>query len=174
MVCNTPKFEDYEMERAFLLVANRLLVEKNNYVAEYQEKFLPLIADTSRMEEKLNEFLINYNEMVDEAEELVKSNATRAQDQSEYQKRFDSLASNIKAKSEEIDATKKEISDAKVRKENARIFLDALQGMDSLLQKFDIALWHRLVDYVTVTPDKELVFHLRSGREMTILLEDVH
>ena len=46
--------------------------------------------------------------------------------------------------------------------------------MDSLLQKFDIALWHRLVDYVTVTPDKELVFHLRSGREMTILLEDVH
>ena len=126
------------------------------------------------MEEKLNELLINYNEMVDEAEELVKSNATRAQDQSEYQKRFDSLASNIKAKSEEIDATKKEISDAKVRKENARIFLDALQGMDSLLQKFDIALWHRLVDYVTVTPDKELVFHLRSGREMTILLEDVH
>ena len=84
------------------------------------------------------------------------------------------LASNIKAKSEEIDATKKEISDAKVRKENARIFLDALQGMDSLLQKFDIALWHRLVDYVTVTPDKELVFHLRSGRKMTILLEDVH
>lgn len=174
MVCNTPKFEDYEMERAFLLVANRLLVEKNNYVAEYQEKFLPLIADTSRMEEKLNELLIKYNEMVDEAEELVKSNATRAQDQSEYQKRIDSLASNIKAKSEEIDATKKEISDAKVRKENARIFLDTLQGMDSLLQKFDIALWHRLVDYVTVTPDKELVFHLRSGREMTILLEDVH
>lgn len=173
-VCNTPKFEDYEMERAFLLVANRLLVEKNNYVAEYQEKFLPLIADTSRMEEKLNELLTYYNEMVDEAEELVKSNATRAQDQSEYQKRFDSLASNIKAKSEEIDATKKEISDAKVRKENALIFLDALQGMDSLFQKFDIALWHRLVDYVTVTPDKELVFHLRSGREMTISLEDVH
>ena len=173
-VCNTPKFEDHEMEKAFLLVANRLLVDKGNYVAEYQEKFLPLIADTSSLEEKLNELLADYNEMVDAAEELVKSNATRAQDQAEYQKRFDSLASKIKAKTDEIDAIKKEISDAKVRKENARIFLDALQGTDSLLQKFDIALWHRLVDYVTVTPDKELVFHLRSGREMNISLEDVH
>ena len=162
------------MERAFLLVANRLLVEKSNYVAEYQEKFLPLIADTSSLEEKLSELLAVYNEMVDEAEELVKSNAARAQDQAEYQKRFDSLASKIKAKTDEIDATKKEISDAKVRKENARIFIDALQGTDSLLQKFDIALWHRLVDYVTVTPDKELIFHLRSGREMTISLGDVH
>lgn len=173
-ICNTPKVEDHEMERAFLLVANRLLVEKSNYVAEYQEKFLPLIADTSSLEEKLSELLAVYNEMVDEAEELVKSNAARAQDQAEYQKRFDSLASKIKAKTDEIDATKKEISDAKVRKENARIFIDALQGTDSLLQKFDIALWHRLVDYVTVTPDKELIFHLRSGREMTISLGDVH
>lgn len=133
-----------------------------------------MIADTSSMEEKLNELLIDYDEMVDEAEELVKSNATRAQNQAEYQNRFDALASKIKAKTDEIDATKKEISDAKVRKENARIFLDALQCTDSLLQKFDIALWHRLVDYVTVTPDKELIFHLRNGREITISLEDAH
>lgn len=74
----------------------------------------------------------------------------------------------------EIETTKKGIADTRIRKENLRMFLSALKGTDSLLTKFDTALWHRLVDYVTVTPEKTFVFHLRSGREMIIPLEEVH
>ena len=66
------------------------------------------------------------------------------------------------------------IADTKARKKNIRIFLEALKGTSSLLYRFDTALWHRLVDYVTVTPEKTFVFHLRSGREMIIPLEEVH
>ena len=77
----------------------------------------------------------------------------------------------------EIETTKKVIADTRIRKENLRMFLSALKGTDSLLTKFDTfdtALWHRLVDYVTVTPEETLVFHMRDGSEMTVSLEEVH
>ena len=74
----------------------------------------------------------------------------------------------------EIEMTKKGIADTRIRKENLRMFLSALKGTDSLLTKFDTALWHRLVDYVTVTPEETLVFHMRDGSEMTVSLEEVH
>ena len=66
------------------------------------------------------------------------------------------------------------IADTKARKKNIRIFLEALKGTSSLLYRFDTALWHRLVDYVTVTPEETLVFHMRDGSEMTVSLEEVH
>ena len=74
----------------------------------------------------------------------------------------------------EIETTKKGIADTRIRKENLRMFLSALKGTDSLLTKLDTALWHTLVDYVTVTPEETLVFHMRDGSEMTVSLEEVH
>ena len=173
-VCRTPKFEDREMEKAFLIVANRLLAEKSNYVAEYQERFSPLIASTTKLEGKLKELQDEYKEIITEAELLIKENSIKVQDQEKYQERFSTMDTLIKAKKAEIDDVEKEIADTKARKENIRIFLDALKGTNSLLYRFDTALWHRLVEYVTVTPENTFVFHLRSGREMTIPLEEVH
>ena len=87
---------------------------------------------------------------------------------------FCDCCSRIKAMNAEIETTKKGIADTRIRKENLRMFLSALKGTDSLLTKFDTALWHRLVDYVTVTPEETLVFHMRDGRDMTISLEEAH
>ena len=172
--CSTPKFEDHEMEKAFLMVANRLLAEKNNYIAKYQERFSPLIASTTELEAKLKALQTEYNEIIAEADQLLQANAAKGQDQEETRKHFDAMDVRIKAKKAEIEGIRTKIADTKARKKNIRIFLEALKGTSSLLYRFDTALWHRLVDYVTVTPEKTFVFHLRSGREMIIPLEEVH
>lgn len=172
--CRTPKFEDHEMEKAFLIVANRLLARKGNYVDSYQELFLPLTTDTTDLETKLSILQGEYGKTVTEAEQLVKDNAAKAQDQDEYRSHFNALDSRIKAMNAEIEMVKKEIGDTRIRKENLCMFLSALKGTDSLLTKFDTALWHRLVDYVTVTPEETLVFHMRDGSEMTVSLEEAH
>ena len=73
--CSTPKFEDHEMEKAFLMVANRLLAEKNNYIAKYQERFSPLIASTTELEAKLKALQTEYNEIIAVADQLLQANA---------------------------------------------------------------------------------------------------
>lgn len=172
-VCRTPKFEDYEMERAFLKVANSLLVKKNNYVAEYEALFSPLIANTDAMKSRLEMLQIEYSDILDQAEKLVHDNAIKSKDQEKYQAYFNAMDAKIKAKVAEIETLEKEIADSCVRKENISIFLKALEGTDTLLTKFDSALWHRLVDYVTITPEGKLIFKLRNGQEMIVLLEEV-
>ena len=141
---------------------------------KYQERFSPLIASTTELEAKLKALQTEYNEIIAEADQLLQANAAKGQDQEETRKHFDAMDVRIKAKKAEIEGIRTKIADTKARKKNIRIFLEALKGTSSLLYRFDTALWHRLVDYVTVTPEKTFVFHLRSGREMIIPLEEVH
>ena len=162
------------MERAFLKVANNLLVKKNNYVAEYEALFSPLFANTDALKSRLEMLQIEYSDILDQAEKLVHDNAIKSKDQEKYQADFNAMDAMIKAKAGEIETLEKEIADSGVRKENISIFLNALEGTDTLLTKFDSALWNRLVDYVTITPEGKLFFKLRNGQEMIVLLEEVH
>ena len=172
--CTTPKIEDDEIEAAFIIATNRLLKEKDNYRDDYEREMLPMIANTDGLKEQLKVLHAQLTELITQIESLVQENAKVAQSQEEYAERFARLSSLIQHKKGEIERVEQEISNARIRKENVRIYLDALQSMDSVLEKFDIEAWHRLVDYATIMPNNTIVFHMRNGQEETVSLEEVH
>ena len=133
-----------------------------------------MIANTDGLKEQLKVLHAQLTELITQIESLVQENAKVAQSQEEYAERFARLSSLIQHKKGEIERVEQEISNARIRKENVRIYLDALQSMDSVLEKFDIEAWHRLVDYATIMPNNTIVFHMRNGQEETVSLEEVH
>ena len=171
-VCRPPKVTDYELEQAFILATNRLIARKD-YCAEYEREFLPLIGDTDELEEKLASLRKEWSELVAQIEQLVRDNAKSSQDQDDYAKRFEQLSQQVEHRAAEIKATEKSISGAKTRKENARIFLGKLKTMRSVLTKFVIEAWLRLVDYAKIMPDKTIILHYRNGHEETVTLEEI-
>ena len=172
-VCRSPRIKDEEIERAFVIVENRLFSKRTDFIESYEQDILPLIGNTEIMSERLGVMNEQLADLIDQIEKLIADNAHRAQSQEEYAERFQALNNEIESKKSDIDAIKRQISDALSRRENVRIFLEGLKSLDSYVKKFNISGWHALVDYIKVMPDKRIVFRLRNGCEETVYLAEV-
>ena len=84
-------------------------------------------------------------------EKCIYENAHVALDQTEYQKRYDSLTTRFNT--------------AKARLEEIEAFLDTLAQAD-LMEKFDPALWCGLVDHVTIYTKDDVRFTFKDGQEI--------
>lgn len=173
-ICRVPRITDEEIMQSFLIAVNRLPKDRAAYCDEYEQKYLPLIGDTSKLEKELAVMTEELNKLIAEIERLVLENAQKAQDQKVYKEKFDELDVNIEQKKALVKNIEQQISEAKVKKENVRIFLEGLRNTESgsLITKFDVRLWHALVENAKIMPDKTIVFHFRNGNEETVRLAE--
>lgn len=172
-VCRTTRIKDEELERAFIIVENRLLAKRSDFIEDYERDMLPLIGNTEILDERLSLMNEQLTNLVDQIEKLIQDNAHRAQNQDDYAERFNTLNEEIESKKSDVERIKQQISDALSRRENARIFLEGLKNLESSIQTFDVSGWHALVDYVKIMPDKKIIFHLRNGCEEAVHLAEV-
>ena len=172
-ICQTPRILDEEIERAFIIVANRLIKKRPDFIDDYEQDMLPLIGNTEILDQRLSEVTDQLNDLISQIEQLIQDNAHQAKDQEEYSEKFNLLNERIEEKKTAILQIKQQIADTLARRENVRIFLDKLNNLDSIVTEFDIPAWHALVDYVTILPDKNLIFHLRNGCEEIVPLAEV-
>ena len=171
--CRPPRIKDEEIERAFIIVENRLLKKKLEFVDDYERDMLPLIGNTEILDERLGIMTEQLNDLIAQIERLIQDNAHHAQNQEEYSEKFQALNDDIEKKKAGIAATKQQIADTLARRENVRIFLDGIKSLNSIVEQFDIPTWHALVDYIKIMPDKNIVFHLRNGCEEIVPLAEV-
>lgn len=171
--CRPPRIKDEEIERAFIVVENRLLKKRPDFIDDYERDMLPMIGNTKVLDERLGVMTEQLNNLISQIEQLVQDNARHAGSQEDYAEKFEALNRSIEEKKAAISNLKQQISDTLARRENVRIFLEGLKKLDSVTDKFDIPSWHALVDYIKIMPDKNIIFHLRNGCEETVPLAEV-
>ena len=162
--CSTPHLTEDEIKTMFISAANKLIGKKAAINSPLRAS-LDIAFDTSALEaetEKLQEELMVASDLI---QKCIYENAHVALDQTEYQKRYDSLTARFdtaKARLEENEAT---IADKKSRRAAIEAFLDTLTQAD-LMEKFDPALWCGLVDHVTVYARDDVRFTFKDGQEI--------
>ena len=148
----------------FISAANKLIGKKTAIISPLRAS-LDIAFDTSALEaetEKLQEELMVASDLI---QKCIYENAHVALDQTEYQKRYDSLTARFdtaKARLEEIEAA---IADKKSRRAAIESFLGTLAQAD-LMGKFDPVLWCGLVDHVTVYSKDDVLFTFKNGQEI--------
>lgn len=171
--CSTPRIKDEELEQAFIVIENRLLQKRQDFIEDYERDILPLIGNTNVLDERMNVLNDELAELIEQIERLIQDNAHHAQNQENYTAQFNELNDKIEEKKTKIGSIKQQLSDTLSRRENVRIFLTGLKSLNSIVEKFDIPSWHALVDHVKIMSDKTIVFRLRNGCEETIHLAEV-
>ena len=162
--CSTPHLTEDEIKTMFISAANKLIGKKAAINSPLRAS-LDIAFDTSALEaetEKLQEELMVASDLI---QKCIYENAHVALDQTEYQKRYDSLTARFdtaKARLEENEAT---IADKKSRRAAIEAFLDTLTQAD-LMEKFDPALGCGLVDHVTVYARDDVRFTFKDGQEI--------
>lgn len=170
-VCSTPNLDEATLKAAFVEAFNRVLGDKEQYVARFEE-MLPLLADTSKREMQLAEAQDRHSHQMNSLRLYMEENTRQIQDQEEYSRRFSEMDTECKKAEEEIEAIQKEILAQSGRKEQIRRCLDELRKCGNILEEFDLDLWNSMVESVTVCSDKILEFQFRDGTKISVSMPE--
>ena len=120
-----------------------------------------LDADIEALEEEL--------EVVSElVNQCVKENATTAQSQDEYTKKYNSLVRRYERASKALQKTTEERQRKLERDRQLRIFVGTLREQPLVVSKWNAELWITLLDTATVYHDGRIVFLFKNGTTIEV------
>lgn len=163
--CSTPHLTEEEIKAAFVRAANKLLTDRTVVLKELRE-IQKTLTGTDELEAEQKQLAEQMNADADAVQELIAQNARVAQDQTEYNLRYDALVSHFdktKARYEQVTA---EIAMKGVRRREFGRFIKSVEDLPEMIREFDEALWGSLVEKVTVYSKDRIVFTMTSGMEI--------
>ena len=155
------------MKSKFVEAYNKLMVDKSLLI-ENTKSIIELLTDTSKIDvtiQKLNEELNDVRILV---ENLIKDNASRAQNQIDYTNRYNALNEKynlIKGKVEEALTKRNEMQQ---NADSLKCFLKELAGKPSFIETYDSILCNSMLDEAIVNEDGTIQFKFKGGKEITL------
>ena len=104
--------------------------------------------------------------LVEMTQNCIAENARIAQDQGEYQKRYNALVERYEKARSRFDEVTAAIVERSAKSERLAGFIRTLEAQTEPVAEFDERLWGAMVDYVTVGVDGGMTVMFREG--MTI------
>ena len=100
--------------------------------------------------------------------ELIAENARVAQNQDDYNRRYDEAVSRFETTKAERDALAAEIRQRGIRRREFERFITTLESLPDEVTDFSEDLWGSLVEYLTVYAKDDLRFMLPCEVEMGV------
>ena len=165
--CKTPHVTEDQIKQAFIKVAIRIFKDRDEVLANLRDgsDFITGTAELDAEAERLSKELQVIAEMVETA---IDRNARVAQNQTEYQAEYESLAARFEETKAELEKVQDEISRKQVRRFKIENFIRAVENLPGLVTEFDTELWAAMVDKVTVYGKEDIRFTLPVGAEIRV------
>lgn len=100
----------------------------------------------------------------------IKENASAAQSQEEYTKKYNALVKRYEKAVQQVD----ELSTKRTRKQDRdrelRLFIESIKGQPLVLEVWNERLWVGLLEKATVFHDGRMVFEFKNGTEIEVEL----
>lgn len=167
--CPAPTINETDLEASFVIAFNKLLGDKERYVARFEE-LLPFLADVAPLEKELQEARETHADLMNGLRCLMQENTRLVQDQEAYNRQFQALDQKCQKAEKQIARIQEEIQAQIGRKEQICRCLEELKKCKNLLTEFDLDLWTILVDKVTVQVDKTFTYHFQDGTKIPVKL----
>ncbi|MDY3127464.1 MAG: recombinase family protein [Corynebacterium sp.] len=168
--CSTPHVSDEQITTAFLDAVHHLLASRDQ-VDELVDQAVRAELDTTDLHIEADQLFARVGAAAEAIDQLIARNARIAQDQGEYQRRFDKLTSEHATLLEEYHRLLNQISDLNNRQAAYCHYQEELDKLDIDHIKFTPYLWHTLVDHAEVGTDSTITFTFRDGAKQTQPLE---
>ena len=163
--CQTPHLTEDEIKAAFLRVVNSIIADRKEILRELRS-VRDMLTGTEELEAKQKRLAEQMNADADAVQELIAENARVAQDQGEYNVRYNGMVSRFEDTKAKYDEVTAEITKTSIRRRELEQFIQAVRKLPEVVAEFDEALWGSLVEYVTVNGKDDIVFTMASGVEI--------
>ena len=165
--CTTPHLTEEEIKEAFVKAFNRLFLGKE-ILLENLKEVRARICDTKSLEAEKIKLSDELQVLADMVQSCISENARIAQNQTDYQKRYDELVDRYDEVKGKYDATVQSIQSKNAKAERLDACAKALENRDEALTKFDEGLWGTLVECMTVYGKSDISVTFKDGTEIRI------
>ncbi len=165
--CETSHVTEDEVKVAFVSAYNQIVSEKAEIIANAQI-IRQTLCRTDVLEEEKHTLEDEMSVVVEMAQSIIAENARIAQNQDEYQKRYDALMERYDAAKARHGEMVGAITAKVAQSERLSNFIEAMQVQEGILTEFDERLWSSMVDFVTVGRKKEITIAFRDGTEIMV------
>lgn len=163
--CGSPIIEEQDLKERFVEVFNELHDDKE-FILDSCRDLLEDLDNTDVLDREIDEH-VRECEIIEELNKrLLNENASRAMDQDEFKRKYDSYVERYEkevAKIEQLHRTKEE---RQKKAEQLSAFMFELHERDGLLTEFDEKLWVTMIDKVVINHNGSMVFRFNNGMEV--------
>lgn len=163
--CGTPHVTEEEVKAAFLSAYNKLVSEKAEIVAN-AETIRETLCRTDALEEEKCSLENDMAMLAGMVQNIIDENARIAQNQGEYQERYNGLVERYDTAKARYDEVVRAITKKEAQNERLAGFIKILKAQAGIIAEFDERLWSSMVDYITVGRNKEMAVTFRDGTEI--------
>ena len=163
--CQTPHLTEYEIKEYFIKAMNSLITEKDEIIANV-EMIRQMLTDNSELITKKGALQSEIEVTVEMTQGIVAENARVAQNQEDYNKRYNALVERYDKLKAEYDDTCTIIADREARYEQMGRFITVLKEQDGVLTEFDEGLWSSLVEKLVVKSKTDVTVVFKDGTEI--------
>lgn len=164
--CTTPYFSEEEIKEMFVRAANILIRNKEEIIASY-ETIKNELFSTEALENEQAKLENELNITATLVQDCINENARIAQDQTEYEKRYNDLAARYNRAKSRLDKVREEINAKRAKQDQVTMFLRKLKATN-LITEFDDDLWLSMVDFIEVKTKRDVTFHFKDGSEIKL------
>lgn len=151
----------------FIKAMNILAGQRDGIVSAYEEieqtafDTSALVGEQKRMQEEMNVVL-------ELRGQSISDNARMAQNQGDYESRYNSLTERFDTAQSELEKVSESILQMQAQRKMMKKFILEVKTMPEIISVFDENSWCALVDYVTVNSPSNVVFTMKKGLEIKI------
>lgn len=165
--CGTPHITEDEVKNYFIKALNKLLSGRDE-VIENIELIRQTICDSSALEKERDAKQDELRLTVEISNRLVAENARVAQNQDEYNQRYNALVERYDRLKAEYDVLDEKISASKARYEQMGRVIAILKEQPATVAEFDSNLWSALADRLVVKSKDDVTVIFKDGTEIKI------
>ena len=150
---------------AFITAANKALADKDTVIETFR-LIKDSVFDTSALEQEKAELTDELNIVAGLIQDGIYQNAHVAQNQTDYNREYESLTSRYEKAKGRLDEVEAEIHDKHSRRKSIEHYLEILQESKEAVTEYDATLWHGMVEFVTVYSKNDIRFTMKDGTEI--------
>jgi site-specific DNA recombinase len=165
--CATPHLDTNTLQQKFLIAYNLLMTDRESVIQDCTQ-IRQALSNTTELDaeiDSLNEELTVVAELV---KACVRENASTAQSQEEYAKRYNGLLARYEKARARLDVLMAEKERKLNQDREIRLFIETLKKQPLVLGEWDERLWIAILDRATVFRDGRIVFRFKSGNEIEV------
>ena len=160
--CKTPHLTEDEVKAAFIRLVNK---DREFYITELTA-IKNRLGDTTELEKERRILDEQLGIDAKAVNDLIAQNARVAQNQTEYNERYDALVSRYEETERRRDELADRINQIMIRRRKLERFIETVEGLPELYTEFDAGQWAALVDSMTVHAKDRITFTLTCGMEI--------
>lgn len=163
--CSTPHLTDDEIKAAFISAANKALTDKDSVIETFR-LIKDSAFDTSALEQKQTELTDELNIVAGLIQDGIYKNADVAQNQTDYNKEYETLTVRYEKAKSRLDEVEAEIHDKNSRRKSIEHYLALLEERQVAVTEYDVRLWYGMVEFVTIYSKDDIRFTMKDGTEI--------